>query len=361
MGRQVIKVVIRKQETDMAQIIEQEKSIQTAIRKFRKLIKDTSFENEKLQWAFPNGEKVYLNTYKLETSHGVLGVGIPEHQWNNRVPHLFTLSLEASVISPDVEINIPLTLDRKVSGVYVKNEKDIWLCSRGAFTAYRGKIKKDITFSYFNKWLLDVKDGDKLSSIIPIAALTSPDISNQIANFVSSVNDLKQKYKNTDNIDSTSISPSWNNSLEFEGKKTKNNTDSVTNYEYLHGPICNDLQRYLEILTSNTKYCVAKNKNIDMAILKNNKPIAIFEVKTSNSLSEQLYKGIGQLVSYRHFYGHPETKLLMVIPYDENHKNDKLVSLIDDLGIYLVESKEGGFIMPDGDDLSKFLGKQKIV
>lgn len=344
----------------MAQIIEQEQSIQDAIQKFRKLIKDASFENEVLQWVFPNGEKADIETYKLNTSHGTLGVGIPEHQWSNRVPHLFTLSLEASVISPDVEINIPLTLNRRVSGVYVRKENDIWLCSRGMFTAYRGRIKRELTFSYFDKWLLDVDDGDKIASIIPVAALTSPDISNQIANFVLSVNDLKEKHKNSEGGVSSSISPSWNNGLEFEGKKTKNSIDTEIEYEYLHGPICNELQRYLDGINSKRKYLIAKNKNIDMAIIKNNIASAIFEVKTSHSLSEQLYKGIGQLVSYKHFFGSSETELFLVVPFSKNNKN-KLLTLMNDLGIHLVESRTTGFFLLNDNKLNEFLREQKIV
>lgn len=345
----------------MAQVIDQEKSIQVAINKFRKLIKDRAIDSKVLQWAFPNGEKANLKTYTLNTPHGILGVGIPKNKWNTRVPHLFTLSMDASVISPDVEINIPLKLDRSISGVYVKNGKDIWLCSRGDFTAYRGKIKRDITFSYFDKWLLDVEDGEKIASIIPIAALTSPNIESQIANFVSSVNELKARYKNLEDRGSASISPVWNSGYEFEGLKTKTNNGTNTEYEYLHGPICNELQRYLEEITSKRKYSVAKNKNIDMAIIKNNKANAIFEVKTSYSLSEQLYKGVGQLVSYKHFYGNSDTKLFLVIPFEENSSKNKLVTLMTDLNIYLVEHKGSDFFIPNGGNLNEFLSKHKIV
>ncbi len=345
----------------MAEIIEQKKQIQVAINKFRKLIRDKAIESKELEWAFPNGEKAKLKTYSLSTSYGILGVGIPKNKWNTRVPHLFTLSMDASVISPDVEINIPLNLDRKVSGVYVKNDKDIWLCSRGDFTAYRGKIKRDITFSYFNKWLLDVEDGEKIASIIPIAALSSPNIENQIASFVFSVNELKSRYKNIEDKSPTSISNIWNNGNEFEGLKTRSNSGTDTEYEYLHGPICNDLQRYLQKITSKIKYSVAKNKNIDMAIIKNNKANAIFEVKTSYSLSGQLYKGIGQLETYKHFYGDSKTKLFLVVPYEKIVQKNKLISLMTDLNIYIVEHKGSDFFMSNEVKLNEFLRNQKIV
>ncbi|CAK8721267.1 MAG: hypothetical protein D3921_04470 [Candidatus Electrothrix sp. AW1] len=344
----------------MAQIIEQETNIRSAIQKFRKIIKEASFENEVLQWAFPNGEKANLGTYKLNTRYGTLGVGIPKEQWNTRVPHLFTLSLNASTISPDVEINIPLTLDRRVSGVYVKKGADIWLCSRGMFTAYRGKIKRELTFAHFDKWLLDVDDAEKTAYIIPIAALTSPDIANQIANFVLSVNELKEKYKNEDIEEVSPTNSIWNNSLEYEGKKTKNSAEIETEYEYLHGPLCNDLQRQLEKIISKRGQSVAKNINIDVALTENNKAIAIFEVKTSCSLSAQLYKGIGQLLSYKHYYGKSETELFLVVPSIESNRK-KLCVLMDDLGIHLVESKKKGFFLSNGSELNEFLRKQKIV
>ena len=344
----------------MAQVIEQEKSIRRAIKNFRKIIKDASFESEVLQWAFPNGVKADLETYKLNTRHGTLGVGIPKSQWNTRVPHLFTLSLDATTISPDVEINIPLSLARNVSGVYVKNGNDIWLCSRGMFTAYRGKIKREITFSYFNKWLLTVKDADRTASIIPIAALSSPDIANQIANFVISVNKLKERYKKSENGGASVITTDWNNSLEFEGIKTKSSAKADAEYDYLHGPLCNELQRQLEQINLNSNRAVAKNKNIDVAIIENDKAVAIFEVKTSFSLSEQLYKGIGQLLSYRHYYGTPETELFLVIP-SVKHNKKKLTTLMHELGIHLIESTKNGFLLSNGSELNEFLREQKIV
>ena len=344
----------------MAKIIEQEKSIRSAIQKFRKIIKDASFESEQLQWAFPNGAKDNLETYKLNTRHGTLGVGITKGQWNTRVPHLFTLSLDASTISPDVEINIPLSLNRRVSGVYVKKGKDIWLCSRGMFTAYRGKIKRELAFSHFDKWLLDVDDGNKISSIIPVAALTSPDIANQIAEFVLSVNELKEKYKYSDNGESLQVNTAWGKGLECEGKKTRSGTDEETEYDYLHGPMCNELQRQLEQITSRSGRSIAKNKNIDVAIIEKDKAMAIFEVKTSYSLSEQLYKGIGQLLSYKHYYGTPDTKLFLVVPSVKNNKKT-LAALMDKLGIYLVENNKNGFFLSSANELNEYLRKQKIV
>lgn len=346
---------------DMAQVIEQEKHIKTAIRQFRRLIEDSSFENHVFQWAFPNGEKADVKTYKLRTSSGILGVGIPDRQWNNRIPHLFTLSLDVSPKSPDVEINIPLSLDRRVSGVYVKNGEDIWLCSRGRFTAYRGKIKSDIALAYFDKWLVEVEDGGRTTTIIPVAALTSPDITNQIANFVSSVHELKERYKNTEDDDSALAGTTWNNGYEFEGKKTKHSKESETDYEYLHGPICNELHRYLERIALKRRYSISKNKKVDVAIIKDNKAKAIFEVKTSHSLSEQLYKGIGQLLSYRYDFGSSETALFLVVPSIKGKSTRTLSSLVGEVGIHLVENKGSKFILPSGANLNEFVRNGEVV
>ena len=90
------------------------------------------------------------------------------------------------------------------------------------------------------------------------------------------------------------------------------------------------------------------------------KASAIFEVKTSHSLSEQLYKGIGQLLSYKHRFGNAETKLFLVVPFININKT-KLILLLEDLGIYLIESKESEFFLPNGVNLNEFLYEKKIV
>ena len=55
---------------------------------------------------------------------------------------------------------------------------------------------------------------------------------------------------------------------------------------------------------------------IDVAIVdkKRDVAVAIFEVKTSTSLSGQLYSAHGQLAYYRHKYGTPEALLFLVLP-----------------------------------------------
>jgi len=40
----------------------------------------------------------------------------------------------------------------------------------------------------------------------------------------------------------------------------------------------------------------------------------IFEVKTSASMSTQLYTAFGQLAYYRHCFGSADTKLILVLP-----------------------------------------------
>jgi hypothetical protein len=97
-----------------------------------------------------------------------------------------------------------------------------------------------------------------------------------------------------------------------------------------------------------------------MAIIEKNIARAIFEVKTSCSLSEQIYKGIGQLVSYKYFFGNSKTELFLVIPFAKNNKN-QLPALMNNLGIHLIESKKSGFFLPNCEKLNEFLHKQKIV
>lgn len=55
---------------------------------------------------------------------------------------------------------------------------------------------------------------------------------------------------------------------------------------------------------------------VDLALVDKatDKAKVIFEVKTSDSMSAQLYTAFGQLAYYRHRFGSAETKLFLVLP-----------------------------------------------
>jgi len=178
----------------MNSVITNEKKIASNLNEFKKKIASLQNESKEILWAFPNGEKATCNTSILKTSLGDLYIADPG-VWNNRQPFLIALATKETVPSPDVEINIPDSLDRRVSGVYVDLGEDTLLCHRGGFTAYRGKIPKEICLNYFEKWLINVDDDGKEADLISITSLNSNTFANDIAEFVSEVSEMKAKFK----------------------------------------------------------------------------------------------------------------------------------------------------------------------
>lgn len=292
----------------------------SAVAKFRKCVESAAKSSKTVEWVFPNGDKVKFETYSVQTILGELLVAIPKKKWNGRQAHLFALNHSGGALSPDVEINIPDTLDRKVSGVYVKSDKDILICHRGGFTAYRGMIKKEVSHAYFSKWMDMVSDGDRETGVIVVASLGSPSMADDLAEFVAAVTEMKSQYKSGGTVaseDSEKTESVWNDAQEYEGIKKGSGVSEPKDYEYLHGPLCNALRRQLKRHTSDLNdIVVLSNRNVDVAIVdeETKKALAIFEVKTSASLSSQLYSAVGQLAYYKHKYGTPDTETYLVLP-----------------------------------------------
>ncbi len=293
--------------------ISSRKSASVAVAKFKKCIEATAITSKAMEWAFPNGEKSTCTTYSVTTALGELLVAIPE-KWNGRQAHLFSLNHPGGTLAPDVEINIPDTMDRKVSGAYVKSGKEILICHRGAFTAFRGKIPKEVSFAYFNKWMYQVWDGDKESRMIGVASLGSISMADEIAQFVAAVSEMKTQFKAGEPFTEETpkkYSSAWCDSAEYEGRKTSSGSLAPKDYEYLHGPLCNSLRRNLKNIVSDTpELIVLSNQNVDVALVdaKSGKALVIFEVKTSASLSAQLYSAVGQLAYYKYKHGGADTE-----------------------------------------------------
>lgn len=337
----------------MKSVIERPKEIKAAVSRFRERVGELSGLPQIMEWGFPDGERFDYPTYTLKTYRGPLQIGVPKY-WRNRAPHLFRFENDEGPPSPDVEVNIPNELNRGISGVYVKGEKSIWLCSRGHFTAYRGRIRREIVFRHFNKWLVEVQDGDRRSHVIPVGALDSLTLANDLADFVHAVMIFKEFYK--EGVDTESLPEiKWSSGEEFEGtKKTKGRTES-TDYEYLHGPLCNQLKSALsDIVAGNTEYCVRKNQHIDAAIvrLNNGKAEYIFEVKTSENMGGQIYSAIGQLFFYRHMYGTNTSSLALVLPAVCRKTAGEVERFVNALGIMLVYGESGVFELSDGKSLA---------
>lgn len=339
------------------QTIETYEENSSALSLFRQRLEDISYRQEELEWGFPNGDRAEYLTYSIETHLGELQVGVPE-SWESRIPHLVRFAKDQGPPSPDVELNIPTEINRRVSGLYAKSNDEIWLCSRGSFTAFRGQIKRDITLSHFDKWLCEVDDAGKQAQVIPVCSLSSSTMANDIATFTAAVQELKQLYKDQpDQISSSTIGNSsqklpWGSSKEFEGKKNSGSKDS-SEYDYIHGPLCNQLKTFLEKgIHNNKKYKVTKNVHVDAAIIYKKTEIAdsIFEVKTASLPSNQIYSAVGQILYYKKLYGDSNTRLYIVVPL--NCKSLITEEFIEGLGIQLVYGEAGQFILANGDGLA---------
>jgi hypothetical protein len=336
--------------------IETAKGNSEALSLFREKLEETSYKQEELEWGFPNGNRADYLTYSIKTHLGELQIGVPE-SWESRIPHLVRFAREQGPPSPDVELNIPVEHNRKISGLYANSNDEIWLCSRGSFTAYRGQIKRDITFSYFDKWLCEIDDAGKSIQVIPVCSLSSPTIANDIATFTASVQELKLLYKDNSGeaippTRSKKDSPKlpWGSSEEFEGKKN-NGSKAGSEYEYIHGPLCNQLKNLLERSIGKSKeFTVTKNAHVDVAIVDRKTKIAsaIFEVKTASLPSSQIYTAVGQILYYTTLYGDSNTSLYLVLPL--NCKSANTEEFIKGLGIQLVYGESGEFKLPTGEE-----------
>lgn len=287
-------------------------------------------------WGFPNGDRATYPTFTLESSLGQLQLGMPR-SWSTRVPHLLRFVKEGGPPSPDVEINIPTQLNRSISGAYVAAHGSTWLCSRGDFTAFRGKIPRAITFQHFQQWLVDVRDGDRQARVIPVAAVESDRLADDLAEFIQSVLHLKEGYKSGESTPSREA-PGWHSGEEFEGTKTTSHGEPST-YEYTHGPLCNGLFRSLVgIVKSRSDLLVRKNRNVDVAIVSQTgeRAAMIFEVKTSADLGSQVYSAIGQLLVYRKLHGCDACTMVLVLPQQCRKEAEKLSRFVDPLGIHLL-------------------------
>jgi hypothetical protein len=193
-----------------------------------------------------------------------------------------------------------------------------------------------------------VDDGDRNSSVSTISSLKSGSIAEDIAEFVSKVKELKATFRAEGKLkDGLNASRSaWSNHDEYEGDKRYTPPEGPSTYTYLHGPLCNALKKRLNTIVENHPYYrVGNNLNVDVAIfdLRTEKAIAIFEVKTSASMSEQLYTAFGQLAFYKHAHGTPATKLYLVLPENER-KNILAKNFFKDAAIELIFGAHDQFL-----------------
>ena len=258
------------------------------------------------------------------------------------------------------QVDLCNNADRRVSGAYVQGRKNVMICHRGGFTAYRGKIPKEVSLAYFEKWLVAVEDSDKEASLISITSLESNSLANDIAEFVSAVSEMKAQFKSGEGVATLRAkSSNWRDGTEFEGDKSSGKSCPPKDYEYLHGPLCNALRRQLkELVKPSSTVNVLSNKNVDVAIVEkiSGTAVAIFEVKTSASLSGQLYSAHGQLAYYKHRYGDATTALFLVLPKETQGQMSSLY-FFEKTGIEVIYGEKEEFIAASGRAFSEIVAR----
>jgi len=327
----------------MREILIRTRDIAAAVARFRRAMAELDAHPRKAEWVFPNGGRATLATYTITTRGGRLLVALPARAGaGRRVPHLLRLDRDDGGLTPDIEINIAPALDRKVSGVYLRDGKSLWLATRGRFTAYRGTLPRERVFRHFEKWLVDATDGDACAQVIPVAAIDSATLGDDLADFVRAVVALKSDYRHGEG---GAVQTGWR---ENESGRATAPADARDD---LHGPLCSTLEARLLALTHmSAQYKVCRNSEIDAALVdaRTNRARAIFDVRTTLTFGATLHTAVGRLLCHRHLYGDANTLLCIVLASDAVTQVIVIKRLLADIGMAVVVRDGHDFRTPDG-------------
>lgn len=347
----------------MRVVISEKGDVRDTIKLFRGRLEELSHKSENLNWVFPNGESARCETYFLPTRHGKLLAAVPG-KWGDRQPHLFALGGSENSPSPDVEINIPDSVNKRVSGVYVRDDRQVVLCRRvNGFTAYRGRMPGEFSEKFFRNWLIEADEGGRETSLISVGAIGSETLGDDIASFVTAVKEMKSEFKSLEpsqRLDGQQTANTreyaWRDGEEFEGQKSFTSSNERSSYEYQHGPLCNTLRLRLKAFGDRNGLLAVSNRNVDLALVDkiSDRASAIFEVKTSASLGGQLYSAMGQLMYYKHRYGGVSTRLFLVLPLAAKPTMTSS-DFFSAHGITLLYGAEGHFETASGADMEEAL------
>jgi hypothetical protein len=337
-------------------------SVQGAVRAFRKRLEEVATSSAQMEWGFPNGERAVYLTYTLDTRSGQIQVGLPS-SWGTRIPHLIRSVKDQGPPSPDVEINIPPELDRKIAGAYAQSGAETWLCHRGDFTSFRGRISKEKSLAHFTKWLQEVDDSGKATVMIPVVAISSATFADDLGAFVVAVAKLKELHKQNPVAEPSDFSGNnadWSKGREYEGIKSAEQSQKSISYEYLHGPICNRLEDQLNACTVNGRLKFGRNDHVDAALVDPmNVAAFLFEVKTAALPSNQIYSAVGQLYYYRHLYGCSSSRMFVVLP--ELCRSSQTEQFLAELGMGVLYECSDGFIDSSGKALEDIVRGEKAI
>lgn len=115
-----------------------------------------------------------------------------ERYWN-----VFGIGEPGASVSIVCEINPPIRgIDRRPSGAFAESSGgDISVIHRGLFNAFRGRIPKDFTRHNFNGTWISVNDGDVITDVLRVGALSDTNFVHDLRAFVIEADRLKEVYK----------------------------------------------------------------------------------------------------------------------------------------------------------------------
>ncbi|ASL73246.1 hypothetical protein G7939_00955 [Ralstonia solanacearum] len=357
----------------MLSTIDDVDQVRAATEEFRALLRTHALRETDVLWGFPNGSRAGLATVVLRAKLHDIYVGMDDERIRaGSYVHLFRLVEQGAEptpnFSPNAEINVSMTGSRAVGGHFAVNGEQRVLCRRPMFNSYRGRIKEEDALEFFGDYAVPILVGKRERKTLPVIALGTRTFVDDIESFVLRVIALKDHFKAEEgNVEAKDGGPvqgsgtenlwAWNDSAEFEGTKSLD-ARAATTYEYLHGPLCNRFKGTLETWAKG-RFDVRSTKNIDAALVrKSGVARAIFEVKTSGSLSDQLYKAVGQLLYYRWKRGDGDTLLGLVLPAEAKEDSSHTNAFFSENGIQLVyEVAPGRFTFANGTAMESFLEK----
>ena len=92
-----------------------------------------------------------------------------------------------------VEVNPPVAgIDRRIGGLFVADGDRVLLCHRGRVGGGRKGIGKAAFFEFWTGETIDVHDGDRISTVIPVTTLGTDSLCDDIAAFVNVVKEFKE-------------------------------------------------------------------------------------------------------------------------------------------------------------------------
>ncbi len=191
------------------------------------------------------------------------------------------------------EINIPHEgMNRRIAGVFARDAAGIeYVAHSGKINSTRENINKDgfLRFLGDNCVLSQIHwPGTAPTPYIVISALRDPALVKHVHAFVRSVETFKNSAIAKESETNGSFTP------EFDGPRAPYTLSAQIQANSLHGQIVNALEARLSALAG-PRLSVINNKYTDLLLTQGRRTLALFEVKSSASLTD-IYTAIGQLL-----------------------------------------------------------------